>query len=75
VPADVRDEPVASTSLVKHGCASPANREEQSRPSLHRTELAAEAIRLTRILHRLLPNDGAVTGLLALMLLTDARRP
>jgi RNA polymerase sigma factor (sigma-70 family) len=44
-------------------------------PSLHRTELAAEAIRLTRIAHRLLPEDGEVTGLLALMLLTDARRP
>ena len=45
-----------------------------SGPSLHRTELAAEAIRLTRIVHRLLPDDGEVTGLLALMLLTDARR-
>jgi predicted RNA polymerase sigma factor len=43
--------------------------------SLHRTELTAEAIRLTRIVHRLLPEDGEVTGLLALMLLTDARRP
>ena len=43
--------------------------------SLHRTELAAEAIRLTRIVHRLLPEDGEVSGLLALMLLTDARRP
>ena len=37
--------------------------------------LAHEAIRLTRWLHRLLPDDGEVTGLLALMLLTDARRP
>ena len=36
--------------------------------------LAQEAIRLTRWLHRLLPDDGEVTGLLALMLLTDARR-
>lgn len=44
-------------------------------PSLYRTELSLEAIRLARILHRLLPNDGEVTGLLALMLLTDARRP
>ena len=33
-----------------------------------------EAIRLTRLLHRLLPDDGEVAGLLALMLLTDARR-
>ena len=46
-----------------------------SGPSLQRVELTAEAIRLTRILHRLLPGDGEVTGLLALMLLTDARRP
>ena len=37
--------------------------------------LAQEAIRLTRWLHQLLPDDGEVTGLLALMLLTDARRP
>src|SRR5262249_6475348 len=37
-------------------------------------DLTAEALRLTRELHRLLPDDGEVTGLLALMLLTDARR-
>ncbi|HMH89748.1 MAG TPA: DUF6596 domain-containing protein, partial [Streptosporangiaceae bacterium] len=37
--------------------------------------LSQEAIRLTRWLHRLLPGDGEVAGLLALMLLTDARRP
>ncbi len=36
--------------------------------------LSREAIRLTRWLYRLLPGDGEVTGLLALMLLTDARR-
>jgi RNA polymerase sigma factor (sigma-70 family) len=46
-----------------------------SGPSLQRTELAAEAIRLARLVRRLLPEDGEVTGLLALMLLTDARRP
>ena len=46
-----------------------------SGPSLHRVELSAEAIRLTRMVHRLLPDDAEVTGLLALMLLTDARRP
>ncbi|MFE4371035.1 RNA polymerase sigma factor [Streptomyces sp. NPDC056835] len=40
---------------------------------LHRADLAREAIRLTRALRRLLPREGAVTGLLALMLLTDAR--
>jgi RNA polymerase sigma factor (sigma-70 family) len=43
--------------------------------SLQRSQLAAEAIRLTRMVHRLLPEDAEVTGLLALMLLTDARRP
>ncbi|MET7771906.1 DUF6596 domain-containing protein [Nocardia sp. NPDC005366] len=46
-----------------------------SGPRLHRVELSAEAIRLTRLVHRLLPEDDEVTGLLALMLLTDARRP
>jgi RNA polymerase sigma factor (sigma-70 family) len=43
-------------------------------PALHRTDLSNEAIRLTRLLHAMLPNDSEVTGLLALMLLTDARR-
>jgi predicted RNA polymerase sigma factor len=38
-------------------------------------ELTREAIRLARSVHRLLPEDGEVAGLLALMLLTDARRP
>ena len=42
---------------------------------LHRVELSAEAIRLTRQLHAELPDEGEVSGLLALMLLTDARRP
>jgi RNA polymerase sigma factor (sigma-70 family) len=42
---------------------------------LQRTELSDEAIRLTRMAHRLLPDDGEVDGLLALMLLIDARRP
>jgi RNA polymerase sigma factor (sigma-70 family) len=46
-----------------------------SGPHLHRTGLTGEAIRLTRVMHELLPEDGEVTGLLALMLLTDARRP
>jgi RNA polymerase sigma factor (sigma-70 family) len=43
--------------------------------ALHRVELTSEAIRLTRQLHQQLPDDGEVAGLLALMLLTDARRP
>src|SRR5262249_6498170 len=42
---------------------------------LVRPDLSAEAIRLTRIVHRLLPGDGEVTGLLALMMLNEARRP
>jgi RNA polymerase sigma factor (sigma-70 family) len=45
-----------------------------SGPSLRRGDLTAEAIRLTRLLHRLVPDEGEVAGLLALMLLTDARR-
>jgi RNA polymerase sigma factor (sigma-70 family) len=45
-----------------------------SGPALHRADLTAEAIRLARLLHRLLPGEGEVAGLLALMLLTDARR-
>jgi RNA polymerase sigma factor (sigma-70 family) len=48
-------------------------------PELHRVELTAEAIRLTRQLRERLPDggemSGEVAGLLALMLLTDARRP
>jgi predicted RNA polymerase sigma factor len=42
---------------------------------LQRVELTEEAIRLTRIVHRVLPDDGEVAGLLALMLMIDARRP
>jgi RNA polymerase sigma factor (sigma-70 family) len=45
-----------------------------SGPALQRVELSSEAIRLTRQLRSLLPDDGEVAGLLALMLLTDARR-
>ena len=44
--------------------------EQTSRPGL-----TAEAIRLTRAVRGLLPGDGEVAGLLALMLLTEARRP
>ena len=43
--------------------------------SLQRAELTREAIRLTRAVRGPLPNDGEVAGLLALVLLTDARRP
>ncbi len=45
-----------------------------SGPQLQRLELSREAIRLTRSVRALLPDDGEVAGLLALMLLTDARR-
>ena len=45
-----------------------------SGPSLYRVELSIEAIRLTQMVQQLLPDDGEVAGLLALMLLTDARR-
>nr|WP_196791317.1 sigma-70 family RNA polymerase sigma factor [Motilibacter aurantiacus] len=45
-----------------------------SGPDLHRAELTGEAIRLTRRLHAQLPTWAELQGLLALMLLTDARR-
>jgi predicted RNA polymerase sigma factor len=44
-------------------------------PDLARTDLSGEAIRLARDVHAALPGDTEATGLLALMLLTDARRP
>ena len=43
-------------------------------PDLQRTDLSNEAIRLARAVHRLLPNEAEAAGLLALLLLTDARR-
>ncbi len=43
-------------------------------PTLHRADLTSEAIRLARLLRRLLPQEGEIAALLALMLLTDARR-
>jgi RNA polymerase sigma factor (sigma-70 family) len=46
-----------------------------SGPDASRPELTAEAIRLTRAVHHSLPEDAEVAGLLALMLLTEARRP
>ncbi len=45
-----------------------------SGPDLNRADLTAEAIRLARMLHQLVPEEGEAAGLLALMLLTDARR-
>ncbi len=43
-------------------------------PMPHRADLTAEAMRLTRLLHELAPEEAEVSGLLALLLLTDARR-
>ena len=43
-------------------------------PELQRSDLAREAIRLARAMHRLMPDEAEVAGLLALMVLTDARR-
>lgn len=45
-----------------------------SGPRLQRVELAEEAIRITRMLHRLMPADGETAGLFALMMLTHGRR-
>lgn len=45
-----------------------------SGPELQRVDLSNEALRLAKMLRRLLPNEAEVAGLLALMLLTDARR-
>jgi RNA polymerase sigma factor (sigma-70 family) len=45
-----------------------------SGPALHRSDLSGEATRLSRTLHALLPDHAETAGLLALMLLTDARR-
>ena len=46
-----------------------------SGPDLHRTDLSTEALRLGRLLRELVPDEPEVAGLLALMLLTEARRP
>ncbi|HET6772212.1 MAG TPA: DUF6596 domain-containing protein [Acidimicrobiales bacterium] len=44
-------------------------------PDLQRPDLTREAVRLAREVHRLVPADGEAAGLLALMVLTEARRP
>jgi RNA polymerase sigma factor (sigma-70 family) len=46
-----------------------------SGPAVSRTDLTAEAIRLARMLHTAMPDEPEASGLLALMLLTEARRP
>ncbi|WP_167108868.1 sigma-70 family RNA polymerase sigma factor [Amycolatopsis granulosa] len=72
-PAEERDERLAAVLHVLYlmfneGYTATAG------PELQREDLAAEAIRLTRLVRRLLPSDWEVAGLLALMLLTHARR-
>ncbi|MFG1926964.1 RNA polymerase sigma factor [Cryptosporangium sp. NPDC048952] len=73
LPADQRSRLAAVLHVLylifTEGYASTAG------PALHRVELTAEAIRLARLVHGVLPDDSEVCGLLALMLLTDARRP
>ena len=54
--------------IFNEGYTASAGRE------LGRTDLAEEAIRIGRLLHELLPDDPEVTALVALMLLTEARR-
>lgn len=72
-----RDERAARLDAVLHVLYLIFNEgyTTSSGAGLHRIELSNEAIRLTRALHHLLPGDSEVAGLLALLLLTDARRP
>jgi RNA polymerase sigma factor (sigma-70 family) len=69
------DERAARTRAVLHVLYLVFNEgyATTSGASLQRLDLTREAIRLTRMLHELLPADGEVRGLLALMLLTEAR--
>ena len=55
--------------VFNEGYATTAGRD------VHRADLCDEAVRLSRMVHRMLPDDPEVAGLLALMLLLDARRP
>ncbi|MBO0871982.1 MAG: RNA polymerase sigma factor [Pseudonocardia sp.] len=74
IPVGERTERLASvlhTLYLIYNEGYTATRGDQ----LYRAELTGEAIRLVRQVLRLLPEDGEVAGLLALMLLTEARRP
>ena len=71
-PADVSD--VDDSLLLLFLCCHPALPASSGR-DVARKDLSAEAIRLARMLHAALPVQAEVAGLLALMLLTDARRP
>lgn len=74
MPTDAeRDERLASVLHVLYLIFSEGYASSTG-DALQRADLANEAIRLTRAVHALLPRDGEVSGLLALMLLTDARR-
>ena len=73
-PADERSERLGAVLHVLYlifneGYATSSGNAHQ------RVDLSSEAIRLARAAHELLPEDGEVSGLLALMMLTDARRP
>ena len=72
-----RDEQTARLRLVLHVLYLIFNEGyvSSSGSELDRSELSNEAIRLTRMVQRMLPDDSEVAGLLALMLLIDARRP
>jgi RNA polymerase sigma factor (sigma-70 family) len=72
-PADQRARRLATVLKVLYLIFNEGST-ASSGPRLQRTELTGEAIRLSRQLHRLLPEEGEATGLLALMLLTEARR-
>jgi RNA polymerase sigma factor (sigma-70 family) len=73
-PADHRPERLR---LVLHALYLLFNEgyTSSSGPDLARTDLSGEAIRLARGIHAAAPEDPEIAGLLALMLLTDARRP
>jgi RNA polymerase sigma factor (sigma-70 family) len=77
MPSPGSDEHAAALRAVLHVLYLMFNEgyAATSGPVLARVELTTEAVRLTRLVRALLPGDGEVTGLLALMLLTDARRP
>src|SRR6478735_10164805 len=73
-PPDERNESIGAVLHVLYlifneGYATSSGKNHQ------RVDLSSEAIRLARAAHELLPDNGEVSGLLALMILTDARRP
>ncbi|MEJ3652315.1 DUF6596 domain-containing protein [Actinomycetes bacterium KLBMP 9759] len=72
-PADELDERLESVLQVLYLIFNEGY-SSTGRDELVRVELSTEAIRLARMAHRQLPEHGEVAGLLALMLLTDARR-